>query len=224
MCLNYTGALTRLSCRSIAGRCAPPHNPSGKPFCCDICQAVPAAYHPEWDYLQSHTDLWHEYGRGDCESQAEGAAQLEAETPPSMILLACRGPKHCQRGYRAISCRQFPFFPYITEDFRLLGLAYEWEFEQTCWVISHLDQVTDAYRRAFVTFYNDLFSLWMSEMEAYAQKSAEMREIYAARRRRIPILHHKGGLYLLSPASERIERIPAAKLPRFGVYQTSAIS
>ena len=24
-------------------KCAP-YNPSGKPFCCDICQAVPAAY------------------------------------------------------------------------------------------------------------------------------------------------------------------------------------
>jgi hypothetical protein len=32
-------------------KCAP-HNPSGKPFCCDICHAVPAAYKSEWNYLE----------------------------------------------------------------------------------------------------------------------------------------------------------------------------
>ena len=46
-----------------------------------------------------------------------------------MLLLACQGPAHCQRPFRALSCRQFPFFPYITADDRFIGLAYEWEFE-----------------------------------------------------------------------------------------------
>jgi len=31
-------------------KCAP-HNPSGKPFCCDICHAIPAAYKSEWTIL-----------------------------------------------------------------------------------------------------------------------------------------------------------------------------
>jgi len=31
-------------------KCAP-HNPSGKPFCCDICHAVPAAYKIEMVYI-----------------------------------------------------------------------------------------------------------------------------------------------------------------------------
>ena len=46
-------------------KCAP-HNPdgSGKPVCCDICQAVPVAYQQEWRYLQPHTNLWHLW-RGD---------------------------------------------------------------------------------------------------------------------------------------------------------------
>src|SRR5512139_3717464 len=42
------------------------HNPSGKPFCCDICHAVPATYRQEWDYLQQNTDLWHAWRGDEC--------------------------------------------------------------------------------------------------------------------------------------------------------------
>lgn len=200
-------------------QCAP-YNPSGKPFCCDICHAVPAAYRDEWDFLQPRTDLWHVYRGDECPAEP-GTADPQAEVPNNMILLACLGPAQCQRNYRAISCRQFPFFPYITSDFRFLGLAYEWHFESTCWVISHLDQVTDGYRREFIQFYDDLFSLWMHEMENYSRLSEEMREHFIKQRRRIPLLHRNGGYYLISPASERAERVASARLPEFGPYKLS---
>jgi hypothetical protein len=46
-------------------KCAP-HNSNGKPFCCDICQAVPAAFRLEWQYLQRNTDLWHTWRGDEC--------------------------------------------------------------------------------------------------------------------------------------------------------------
>gem|GEM_PF-3497462 len=46
---------------SDCGRKRAPHNPSGKPFCCDICHAVPAAYKREWSYLEASTYLWHKW-------------------------------------------------------------------------------------------------------------------------------------------------------------------
>lgn len=202
------------------GQMCAPHNPSGKPFCCDICQAVPAAYHQEWAYLQTNTDLWHLWRGDECADNPEDPAALQAETPDSMVLLACLGPQHCQRAYRALSCRQFPFFPYVTSDYRFLGLAYEWEFEDTCWVISNLAQVTAAYRHAFVQTYDDLFSLMIAEMDGYAAKSEELREVFAVRKRRIPILHRNGGDYLLSPTSERLYRVSPEKFPRFFPYDS----
>ena len=135
-----------------------PHNPSGKPFCCDICHAVPSAYHQEWAYLQDHTDLWHAWRGDECVSHPEDPQRLQGETPDSMILLACLGPDRCQREYRTISCRQFPFFPYITKDNIFLGLTYNWALEDTCWVISHLDQVSDSYRVEFIRHYDGFFS------------------------------------------------------------------
>lgn len=199
-------------------KCAP-FNPSGKPFCCDICHAVPVAFHQEWAYLRRSTDLWHAWRGDECPDEPADAPALLAETPPHMRLLACLGPDRCQRAYRAISCRQFPFFPYISSDDRFLGLTYEWEFESSCWVISNLHAVTAAYRREFVAFYDDLLAAWPLESDSYYNKSDEMREVFAARRRRIPLLHRNGGCYLVSPVSERMRPAAPGRLPRFGPYR-----
>jgi hypothetical protein len=213
----FNAPVTAFDCGT---HCAP-YNPNGKPFCCDICHAVPVAYRQEWAYLESNTDLWHVWRRDECAADPSDPAELLSEAPEFMLQLACKGPALCQRPYRAVSCRQFPFFPYVTEDYRLIGLAYEWEFETTCWVINHLDSVTDAYRDEFIRFYDGLFSLWQDEFESYAGLSEEMRTHFSALRRRIPILHRNGKDYLLSPASERLQRVAPEKFRRFGPYQDS---
>jgi hypothetical protein len=220
----YDGFDLPVASLDCGSKCAP-HNPRGLPFCCDICQAVPAAFLQEWAYLQKNTNLWSEW-RGDECSQAlnDDPQALREATPEHMVLLACQGPDHCQREFRALSCRQFPFFPYVTADYRFLGLAYDWEFEQTCWVISNLSAVEEAYWHSFITLYDHLFALWDEEFESYAIRSEEMRQHYAAKRRRIPILHRNGGYYLLSPGSERVRRIDPQKLPRFGPYKSKDIN
>ncbi len=197
--------------------CAP-HNPQNIPFCCDICHAVPAVYHQEWAYLRQHTDLWHVWRGDECLTHPEQPEELLVETPSNMLLLACQGARQCQRQYRALSCRQFPFFPYITSDLCFLGFTYEWEYESVCWAISHLEQVTQDYRQEFMSFFERLFANQIEELESYAIRSDQMRQVFAQCRRRIPILHRNGGYYLLSPASERLRRVSADCLPHFGPY------
>jgi hypothetical protein len=136
-----------------------------------------------------------------------------------MLLLACKGPEHCVRRFRAMSCREFPFFPYITSDYRFIGLAYDWSFEPTCWVISHLGTVTEDYRREFVQAYDDLFSLWPEELDSYAALSEAMRDQFEGQHRRIPLLHRNGGSYLISPESEGLRRTLPERFPRFGPYR-----
>lgn len=186
------------------------HNSNGVPFCCDICHAIPAAYNSEWEHLKKHTDLWHLWEKDDCVSETSTQEVSIDNLPENMVLLTCKGVKHCQRPYRAISCRQFPFFPYVTADFRFIGLAYEWEFENQCWVISHLDQVSKIYRQEFTQTFDEIFNLWPEEMESYAVKSEEMRAVFIQKRYRIPILHRNGKNYLLSPRNENI-RITSTK-------------
>jgi len=196
---QFNAPVTQVDC----GQMCAPNNPGGKPFCCDICHAVPAVYQEEWQYLQPNTKLWKVYSGNECEAVQ---TDTNAAAPEGMLLLACLGPDQCERDYRAISCRQFPFFPYITSDFRFIGLAYEWQFENTCWVIQNLDQVTDRYRKEFVIFYDRLFDLNMAEMESYSLLSEEMRDEFMNRGRRIPLLHRNGNDYLISPKSERAYR------------------
>jgi hypothetical protein len=202
------------------------HNLAGKPFCCDICHAVPAAYEQEWAYLQPLTDLWHVWRGDECSSSSTGAgtefAALSAETPEGMRLLACQGPAFCQRPFRALSCRQFPFFPYVSSDYRFAGLAYDWEFEQTCWVISNLGLVSDAYRQQFVKVHDRLFAFSQPAFESYHLHTQRMRERFASLRKRIPLLHRNGGFYLISPGSERLQRVTRQQFPRFGPYQKGA--
>ncbi len=197
------------------GQYCAPHNPSGKPFCCDIQHAVPAAYQQEWEYLQTASHQWQLYQPlTELEQQT-----FAVETPPHMLLIECNGPASCHRPTRALSCRQFPFFPYITDDARFIGLTYEWAFESTCWLISHLEIVTPAYRSAFIHIYDHIFDRWMDDFESYAIHSQEMRTFFQQHRRRIPIIHRNGNTYLLSPASDRLTKVPFDQFRKFGRYR-----
>lgn len=200
-------------------KCAP-HNPSGKPFCCDICHAVPAAYKSEWNYLEHSTDLWHKWRGDECEdTTSKEVAHLKADTPKNMVFLACLGPAQCQRDFRALSCRQFPFFPYVTSDYRFIGLAYEWEFELRCWVISNLSGVTQKYREEFIRTYDKLFALFQDEFDHYAYHSERLRAHFSSQKRRFPLLHRNGECYLVSAGSERLQLTNVERLPRFGFYK-----
>lgn len=192
------------------GQMCAPRNPDGKPFCCDICHAVPAAYKSEWNFLQNNTQLWHTWRGDECKNISDPIterARLSVETPESMVLLACKGPTECERQFRALSCRQFPFFPYVTADYRFIGLAYEWEFEGKCWVIENLNVVSAKYRAQFIATFDRLFALFDQVFDDYAQYSDEMRKVFVARKRRIPILHRNGNNYLLSPGSDKMSRM-----------------
>ena len=89
-------------------------------------------------------------------------------------------------------------------------------------MISNLAQVTETYRREFIATYDEIFAQWEEEFDSYAALSEMMREQFAARKRRIPILHRNGGAYLLSPGSERMRRVDPERLPRFGPYRMDA--
>ena len=214
---GFDTPITKLDC----GQMCAPHNPSGKPFCCDICHAVPAAYSSEWETLKNATELWHRYRGDECASQSDPEPVrpvTDSDMPSGMIPLACLGPQNCERENRLLSCRQFPFFPYVTSDYRFLGLAYDWEFESACWVLSNLGRVTDAYREEFVRTYDHIFALFQNEFDSYAVRSEEMRAHFIAQRRRIPLLHRNGGYRFISPRSERVRRVEIGHLPKFGPY------
>jgi hypothetical protein len=211
---GFDVSTTLLDC----GKLCSPFNPSGKPFCCDICHAVPVAYKPEWEYLKQNTGLWHVWRGDECEEEPVDPSELMEDIPEYLLLLSCKGPEKCERQFRSVSCRQFPFFPYITGDYRFIGLAYDWEFESKCWILSHLDQVTSQYRQEFIQTFDLIFSTWMDDFDSYVALSEDTREHYASIHRRIPLLHRNGKDYLVSPTNGRTTRIDLGTLKPYKPY------
>jgi hypothetical protein len=217
---RFHSPITALDCGS---RCAP-YNEKGVPFCCDIHHAVPSAYQAEWEFLQANTGLWRPWEADEFEEPARQAAiaRLQAQTPEGQVLIACLGHTRCQRGFRSLTCRAFPFFPYLSHEGDFLGMSYYWEYEDRCWVISHLEQVTPEYRREFLAAYDLVFERQPQERENFHRHSAVMRRIFDRRRRAIPLLHRNGGAYKITPFNGRLRRVPVESLPLFGPYKIAA--
>jgi hypothetical protein len=211
---QFASPITALDCGE---KCAP-YNSQGVPFCCDIGHAVPAAYDPEWTYLQSNSALWRLWEPEDPALKLE----LQGELPPGMQMIACLGHNFCQRDFRSITCRAFPFFPYLDRAGNFLGLVAYWEYEDRCWVISNLDRVTEAYRQEFVNAFESLLRAFPGEREVFRQHSIRMRRSFGRKKRAITLLHRNGGIYKVTPRNGRLRRVNPDHLSRYGPYQIAA--
>lgn len=210
----FQAPIAELNCGE---KCAP-LNEKGVPFCCDTQHIVPTAYQPEWEYLKSKTDLWHLFR---SENNPENN-QLRAKIPPDQVLIECLGYIHCQRDFRSITCRAFPFYPYITRQDEFIGLSYYWEYEDRCWVISNLHVVSSRYRREFIKVYNNLFELMPKEIENFRHYSNVTRNLFSRRRRAIPLLHINQHNYKISPQTGRMRRFHIESIPKHGPYKIIA--
>jgi len=211
---SFEAPISALNCGE---RCAP-HNEGGAPFCCDTRHMAPTAYQAEWEYLEQNSSLWHLWQ----DQPSGGSNDLAEQVPECQVLIACRGYRECQRGFRSLTCRAFPFFPYITVEGEFIGLSYYWEYQDRCWVISNLHLVDPVYRAQFVAVYDVLFERMPEEREAFRFFSSQMRRLFSRRHRAIPLLHRNGKYYVITPRNGRQRRTDPAKLPKFGVYQIAA--
>jgi hypothetical protein len=223
--IEYEGLYARFQAPVAAldcgKRCAP-HNERGVPFCCDTLHAVPTAYQAEWAYLNSNTDLWHLWEADGSPQGARHHAQLRAQAPEGQVLIECQGHALCQREFRSVTCRAFPFFPYLTREGAFIGLSYYWEYEDRCWVISNLRVVTPEYRSQFVAAYDELFARVPEERENFRHYSVVMRRVFGRQRRAVPLLHRNGRAYKITPRNGRMRRVPVERFPAFGPYEVAA--
>jgi hypothetical protein len=213
----YSGFSEPISKHDCGKRCAP-YNEKGVPFCCDIRHVIPTAYFLEWDYLKTSTNLW-----GVWESDNPSVmADLQDETPEGQTLIACLGHSKCQREYRSITCRSFPFFPYFSKESEFIGISYYWEFEDRCWVISNLQVVSKRYLNQFYKTYQKIFELYPEEKENYYYQSKLMRQIFGKKHRALTLLHRNGSIYKITPRNERMRRVAVESLQKYGPYAVAA--
>lgn len=213
---KFTANVSRHDCGKY---CAPLNG--GVPVCCDTENAVPVAHKAEFNWLKSRTDLWRRYvpPKGDKSGQ-----EIIDDLPDNCAAIACKGARFCERDNRSLSCRAFPFFPYITKEREFFGLAHYWNFEDKCWLVSNLKVIEKSFIDEFVVAMNRVFELDPEEFDMFRDHAAYMRRVFTRKKRIIPILGRDGKYYKIKPGSDG--RIVPAKLSDFepiGPYRSQAI-
>lgn len=205
----FSRPLSDIDCGKRCG----PHNDFGVPVCCDINLIIPSAYEAEWAYLKENTDLW------QCWSSTGPVDQdLEADKQDGQVLLKCLGYQLCQRPFRTLTCRSFPFFPYLDSQGNLIGLVYFHEYRDSCWIISNLSVVTREFKSEFRSMWDELFEEYPESKENYFQFSAYFREEMAGANEPIILLDFEGDVYILDPDSELSRQVGYEDLDSFGPF------
>ena len=209
---NFVAPVSRFDC----GRRCAPHN-GGTPVCCSTEHAVPILDKAEFALLKTRSDLWRPYKATDAEGRA-----IVADMHHECCAAECKGAAHCERENRTMACRAFPFFPYITRDNEIVGLAYYWVFEDRCWVMSHLEIVTRDFVRECLAAYEAIFAEDKLEYETNRDQSAAMRRVFTRWNRNIPLIGRDGGYFVVEPRTHRIRPAQPDEFPRHGPYRDEA--
>ncbi len=206
----FSSPITERDCGLMCG----PHNQRGVPFCCDISVSIPSAYCEEWAYLQASTDLWRPW---EEDSHLEGQ-ELHRHLQSGQQLIACQGHLFCQRNYRSIACRAFPFFPYFSSQKVFLGMSYYREYRDRCWVLSHLEEVKRAYIDQFMTVFQALFDLYPRSEGEYQGFSIWVRNQALQEEDQLTLLTPHREAVLIDPQTEAMQPVNVRDLPAFGPY------
>ena len=169
----------------------------------------------EWEHLKSRTDMWRRFKPYDAATR-----KIVKELGPSCCAAECRGARHCERDNRSLACRAFPFFPYIDRQGKFIGLAYYWDFEDRCWVISNMAVVERAFLADFVAAFELLFERDEEEYDSFKEHSVSMRRVFSRRRQPIVFIGREGGYFKELPHGRGIRPCEAKDLPKFGPYRS----
>ena len=191
---GFNASVSRFDC---GRKCAPLND--GEPVCCSTQNAVPVVHKVEWELLKTRTDLWSKFKPYDYSTR-----MIVEELTSDCMAIHCKGARHCERDNRSLSCRAFPFFPYLTREDAFVGLACFWGFEDRCWVQSNLQIVDRRYVRQFVAAYELLFAFDPEERRANWEESVSARAVFARWNRPMPLIGRDGEFLLVEPRTHRI--------------------
>ena len=210
----FASPIAALDC----GRFCAPLN-DGEPVCCTTENAVPVMDRGEWRLLSGRTDLWSRFRPKDAAGR-----DIVAESGTLCVAAACKGAAFCERDNRSLSCRAFPFAPYIDAKGDFAAISYFWGFADRCWVISNLHLATKKYLAEFFAAYDALFARDRDEWRANFENAATQRRVHSRRGVRFAavgrdfrwrwVLPHGAGWQLMED--------PAREMARFGPYKSAA--
>ena len=206
---RFQASVSRFDCGRF---CAPLNN--GQPVCCDTSHAIPIVDKPEFELLNSRTDLWHRYRPQDAT-----ARKIVSELHKDCLAIECKGARQCERDNRTIACRAFPFYPYFDRHSELLGLATYWIFADRCWLISNMQVVERSFVREFIAAYEYVFIRDTEEKDAMRRHSASHRRVATRRNQPILLIGREGGFVKVMPRSAEVRTASIKDMVKTGPYR-----
>ncbi len=170
--------ITEYDCGTL---CAPQNN--GTPLCCSPGYALPLLYRSELAYLQKQGDFWQAR-----EPRTKRELRQYRELDPREVYGECQGVSRCRRDLRSLSCRTFPFEPYVEERGEITGLVFVEAVlprgaenpRLPCPLVERAADVRNEYISRALLFWRELLRN-PAEYDTYREASRQLRKREAAR-------------------------------------------
>ena len=107
--------MTDFDCGS---KCAPGND--GVPYCCDREQVTPVLFRDEYRWHREQGAFWKK-----MPIKTKKEKKLVEETCTYNVFSMCPGVESCRRTLRSLSCRMFPFEPFLDKKGAVIGLVYQ---------------------------------------------------------------------------------------------------
>ncbi|MBE7411760.1 MAG: hypothetical protein L6Q54_05040 [Leptospiraceae bacterium] len=156
----------------------------GVPFCCVPKNAVPFLYRKEFQLLKSRSELWRVWEPKTAQEKKLKSTHEGEDT----LFCECKGVAFCERENRSISCRTFPFEPYLDKRGVLVGLIFMKEFLTSCPLSSRLSDIRQEYIDGHFLFWEKLLLRKKDEYDTYKKSSSAYRRWSKKENKKIPLL------------------------------------
>jgi hypothetical protein len=187
----------------------------GQPVCCTTDHAIPIVDKTEFALLKTRTNLWRPYVIKDAQ-----ARKLLSDLHKTTCAIECKGAAFCERENRTLACRTFPFYPYITRQNEVIGLATYWTFEDRCWLMSNFQVVERNFVKQFIEAFQYVFDRDELEWESMRNNSAHHRRQFTKQNRIIPLIGKDGGFFKVMPATGQVRPAKIEEFRKIGPYRS----
>jgi len=194
----FTAEVCDFNCGTL---CAPDNG--GEPACCRNDGCAPILYKDELRYLKSNTDMWRRR-RARNEEERKEFAEIE----DYICYGGCKGVTHCDRRYRSLTCRFFPFEPYIEKSGQFPGLTWVYRCDYLCPLIGNREvRINQEYIDQSVRVWWSMFALYPEEYSCYYEESEKTRRTLKRRGKRVRIFRSSEAETIRRRQEELLEKL-----------------
>ena len=160
--------MTDFDCGS---KCAPEND--GVPYCCDREQVTPVLFSDEYRWHRERGAFWKK-----MPIKTKKDKKLVEETCTYNVFSVCPGVKSCRRILRSLSCRMFPFEPFLDEEGAVIGLVYQDGENEHCPLVGKPRRLyNQAYIRNAIRVWQELVDTFQEEKEMYLRESRRRKRL-----------------------------------------------